>query len=104
MKPTTKSANGTSFHGTTITTSVKKLRKVLGEPNYSANLGNDKVNFEWQAETESGDVFTVYDWKEYRSIEENERVEFHIGGHTNNATVKALDEIGEILQALAEIE
>ena len=101
MRTTTKSANGTSFHGTTITTSVKKLRKVLGEPNYSANLGNDKVNFEWQAETESGDVFTVYDWKEYRSIEEDERVEFHIGGHTNNATVKALD---EILQALAEIE
>lgn len=101
MKPTTKSANGTSFHGTTITTSVKKLRKVLGEPNYSANLGNDKVNFEWQAETDSGDVFTVYDWKEYRSIEENERVEFHIGGHTNNATVEALD---EILKALAEIE
>ena len=101
MRTTTKSANGTSFHGTTITTSVKKLRKVLGEPKYSANLGDDKVNFEWQAETESGDVFTVYDWKEYRKIRENQRVEFHIGGHTNNATVKALD---EILQALAEIE
>lgn len=101
MKPTTKSANGTSFHGTKITTSVQKLRKVLGEPKYSANSGEDKVNFEWQAETESGDVFTVYDWKEYRSIEEDERVEFHIGGHTNNATVEALD---EILKALAEIE
>lgn len=101
MKPTTKSANGTSFHGTTITTSVQKLRMVLGEPKYSANDGMDKVNFEWQAETESGDVFTVYDWKEYKRIDENERVEFHIGGHTNNATVKALD---EILQALAEIE
>jgi hypothetical protein len=101
MKPTTKSANGTSFHGTTITTSVQKLRKILGEPNYSANSGADKVNFEWQAETESGDVFTVYDWKQYKRIGENERVEFHIGGHTNNATVKALD---EILKALSEIE
>ena len=101
MRTTTKSANGTSFHGTTITTTVEKLRKVLGEPKYSPNDGEDKVNFEWQAETESGDVFTVYDWKEYRSIEEDERIEFHIGGHTNNATVKALD---EILQALAEIE
>ena len=101
MRPTTKSANGTSFHGTTITTSVQKLRKVLGEPNYSPNDGMDKVNFEWQAEPEFGDVFTVYDWKEYRKIREDERIEFHIGGHTNNATVEALD---EILKALAEIE
>ena len=66
MKKTFKEIGGTSFHDTVLNCSVTTLRKVLGEPEYDGNTGDDKINFEWEMETNDGDVFTVYDWKEYK--------------------------------------
>jgi hypothetical protein len=97
MKPTTQSSNGTSFHDTVINCSVATLRKVLGEPGYSANDGQDKVNFDWDMETDKGDIFTVYDWKEYRTLNENEMIEWHIGGHSRSVTEQAKREIREAI-------
>lgn len=97
MKKTFKEIGGTSFHGTTINCSVSTLRKVLGEPEYSGNDGEDKINFEWEMETNDGDVFTVYDWKEYRSINEDEIIEWHIGGFTKSVTEEAKYEIREAI-------
>ena len=51
MKTTKKEVGGTSFHGTVMNCSVSTLRKVLGEPVYDGNTGDDKVNFEWNMET-----------------------------------------------------
>ena len=93
MKKTTKDAVGTSFHGTVINSSIAELKRVLGEPETEQNDGSDKVNVEWIMETEAGDVFTVYDWKEYRPIDENESIEFHIGGDSASVTVQAQREI-----------
>lgn len=93
MKPTTQSANGTSFHDTVINCSVATLRKVLGEPVNECNDGQDKVNFDWEMETNTGDVFTVYDWKEYRILNENEIIEWHIGGNSRSITEQAKHEI-----------
>lgn len=97
MKTTTKEVEGTSFHDTVINCSVSTLRKVLGEPAYDNNDGEDKTNFEWFMETNDGDVFTVYDWKEYRSINENEIIEWHIGGHKSEVTEQAKREIREAI-------
>ena len=97
MKATNKDANGTSFHDTVINCSVSTLRKVLGEPAYDGNDGEDKVNFEWIMETDKGEVFTVYDWKEYRSLNENEMIEWHIGGHDKSTTEQAKREIREAI-------
>ena len=97
MKQTSKDANGTSFHETTINCSTSTLRKVLGEPECESNDGEDKVNFEWTMETDSGDVFTVYDWKEYRSLNESEMIEWHIGGHNKSTTEQAKREIREAI-------
>ena len=97
MKPTTKSPSGTSFHDTTIGTTVHTLRKLLGEPICEDNTGEDKVNFEWQCQTYSGDVFTVYDWKEYKVLDEHEIIEFHIGGHSKAVTEQAKNEMYEAL-------
>jgi len=97
MKTTTKEVDGTSFHDTVITCSVDTLRKVLGEPAVESNDGEDKVNFEWFMETESGDVFTVYDWKEYRSLNEDEPIEWHIGGFTQVVTEQAKHEIRDAI-------
>jgi hypothetical protein len=48
-------------------------------------------------ETEDGEVFTVYDWKEYRQLDENEDIEWHIGGRSGLTTGKALSEITKAL-------
>ena len=101
MKATTKPAFGTSFHGTTIIASVTDLRQILGLEQYEANDGNHKTNFEWIVETDNDDVFTVYDWKEYRVLDENEIIKWHIGGNNENVTAQAFDEMVEALDKLS---
>lgn len=99
MKHTFKSAIGTSFHETTFSATVEDLREILGIPRHQNNSGEDKVNFEWVLETEDGEVFTVYDWKEYHEIdEEMEDIDWHIGGETKAITEKALEEIESALR------
>jgi hypothetical protein len=99
MKQTDKSADGTSFHNHTFTATVDDLRNVLGQPQFESNDGEDKNNFDWIMETEDGEVFTVYDWKEYRRLEEDEVIEWHIGGRSGLITEKALLEIRKALMA-----
>jgi PKD repeat protein len=98
VKLTEQSANGTSFHGTTIRTTVNKLVEFLGEPTVQDNTGEDKVNFEWDCETKDGEVFTIYDWKEYRSIHGEELVDFHIGGYNKIVTEQAKRELLDIIK------
>ena len=88
----------TSFHFTTITTTVNKLTEALGEAQCIDNTGDDKVNFDWNCETEDGEVFTIYDWKEYRRIGLSDRIEFHIGGKDKSITEKAKRELLEIIK------
>lgn len=97
MKKTNKTANMTSFHGTTITTTVNKLIKALGEPDYDDNSGDDKVNFEWVCENNNGEVVTIYDWKKYRRLDGNEKVVFNLGGHNLMSTLNGKDELLELL-------
>ena len=99
MKQTDKSADGTSFHNHTFTATVDDLMNVLGQPKFESNDGQDKTNFDWIMETEDGEPFTVYDWKEYRRLEEDEVIEWHIGGRSGADTEKALLEIREALMA-----
>jgi hypothetical protein len=100
MRYTTKSAAGTSFHGDTFTATVSDLRKILGAPKFENNDGKDKTNFDWTMETEDGKIFTVYDWKYYRPLDENELVEWHIGGNGGITTSAALNEIAGALNEL----
>jgi hypothetical protein len=97
MRQTQQSADGTSFHGSTVRATVQDLKTILGQPEFSDNDGRDKVNFEWTMETEAGDVFTVYSWKEYRPLAEDETIVWHIGGHSKRVTVEAKAEIERIL-------
>lgn len=88
IKKTNKSLDGTSFHGNTITATVADLMNVLGAPDCTGDL-NDKVQNEWELELQDGTVFSVYDWKEYRSYTDTEEIEWHIGGMSENATYRA---------------
>jgi hypothetical protein len=104
MKHTIQSAVGTSFHDTVINTTVNKLRKHLGKPGVDDNDGEDKINYCWTMETRSGDVFTVYDWKEYRPLLDDEEIEWHIGGKNRAVTELALLEIEAAFESNPEIE
>lgn len=103
MKPTKKLALATSFHNAVVNASVEQLKQALGEPQFSDNYGNDKVNFEWIMETNEGEVFTIYDWKEYRVLEEDEIIEWHIGSHTIETSNIALTEILNVLCGFEKI-
>ena len=96
MKKTGLSANGTSYHGVNITTTVRTLIEIIGEPSTEQNDGEDKVNFDWNCITNNGDVVTIYDWKEYRPISKDEVIEFHIGGNSISHTLDAQNELLEM--------
>ena len=87
-KKTYKSTDGTSFHGITIRATVEQLTKAFGDPTMDSNWGDDKVNFEWEMETEDGEVFTIYDWKYYRPLKLDEYVIWHIGAKVNQFVIQ----------------
>ena len=93
IKKTEQSANGTSFHSITIKTTLGKLRAAFGDPQGDYNDGSDKSNIDYVLETSNGDVFTVYDWKNYRPIGEDEVLDFHIGAYTNHIAFQAKQEM-----------
>jgi hypothetical protein len=98
LKSTSRSSSGTSFHHSTVRASVNELIKIIGEPTYESNDGEDKVNIEWELEDDNEDVVTIYDWKEYRKIGYDEKIEWHIGGMSKNITDNAKGEIEYMLR------
>ena len=97
MKQTTKSLNGTSFHGDIISTTADKLIATFGPPQYECNDGSDKTNMEWNMEDEFGDVFALYDWKYYRPLRMDEVVPWHIGCHSKEISKRIVGRLKEIL-------
>jgi len=91
-KKTYQDTDGTSFHGVTIRATVDQLTKAFGE-SYDNNSGDDKVNFEWDMETDEGEVFTIYDWKNYRKLKLDEYVVWHIGAKDKSTSNTAEDEL-----------
>jgi hypothetical protein len=79
---------------------VNELIKVIGEPTYVVNDGEDKVNIEWELEDDNGNVITIYDWKEYRKIGYDEKINWHIGGKNKDITDNAKEEIEYVLRFL----
>lgn len=100
MKKTNKECTGTSFHGTVIKATVNDLIEVCGEADFADNDGEDKVNFEWEMENNNGNVFTIYDWKEYRPIAKDGLIEWHIGGRDLADTEQGKDELQQALNNL----
>jgi hypothetical protein len=96
-KLTNSNTNGTSFHQVTFKATVNQLILTLGEPHWVYNTGEEKVNFEWNMETEEGDVFTAYDWKEYKVLDLDEVIEWHIGAHSKSVSNVAKEELEKVL-------
>jgi len=101
MKATNKNSNGTSFHSVAIKTTPSNLINLAKKFNAEfcdQNDGTDKVNYDFEFETDDGDVFTIYDWKEYQPLKlENEYV-FHIGGFNVESCLTAKSELKKELK------
>jgi hypothetical protein len=92
-KLTAQSTNNTSFHGVTFKATVNQLIQAFGQPSMEDNTGEDKTNFEWDMETEAGDVFCIYDWKEYCELDLDRAYNFHIGSIEKSTSITAKQEI-----------
>ena len=97
MKRTKKLLSGTSFHGSTVLASRNELISILSWPHHMDPDPNEKVQYEWFLETSDGDVFTIYDWKEYRDVDEDDLIKWHIGGFDGNATEQGRHEVSMAL-------
>lgn len=104
MKSTIQSHDRTSYHGIRIKATVDTLRQICGAPRCSDNDGQDKVNFEWVMETEAGLVFTIYDYKEYRRLSEDEIISWHIGSKSVITDEQAKAELEEAIAYKAMTE
>ena len=93
-----ESSVGTSFHGHTVKATIGELKAIFGEPDFQGDdFGDNKLTHEWVFETAEGNVFTLYDWKEYRKIPEYEVIEWHIGAKTGYIGMMARDEVQSAL-------
>lgn len=72
-----ESISNTCFSQITFEASTDRIIEVFGEPSYRGSAF--KTTREWWIETENGDVFTIYDWKEYRDFDDDETIEWHVG-------------------------
>ena len=95
-KLSSKSSAGTSYHMMNIVTTINKLSDAIGKPQIEDNDGSDKVNVEWICELSDGTVFTIYDWKEYRPLEYDEEIEFHIGAKNRELSKRAADALDKL--------
>ena len=92
-KKTYQSTDGTSFYGVVIRATVDQLISAFGDPSMEYNTGEDKVNFEWEMETDEGEVFTIYDWKYYRPLSSDEIVTWNIGSKSKSVSWDAEKEL-----------
>jgi hypothetical protein len=93
-----ESSVGTSFHGHVVQATIGELKAIFGEPDFQGDdFADNKLTHEWIFETAEGNVFTLYDWKEYRKIPEYEVIEWHIGAKSGYAGMLARDEVQSAL-------
>ena len=89
----TKQMVGSSFHDETILATTSELIEILGEPEYGRGDVDDKVQYDWEMETDDGVYFTIYDWKEYHKFGEDAVIRWHIGGMDRVSTKKGRAEL-----------
>lgn len=94
MKKTSQSISGTSYYDDNVIASLNQIKSVLGEPDDIDH--NNKYTYRWNMETENGDVFTLYDYKD-NVHSGDQKIEWHIGAFDGETSSYALDEVNEAM-------
>ena len=81
--------SGTSFYFGMVKASANELVNVLGMYEFG---DGEKVEREWMIKSESGIIFTVYDWKEGYTSEKTV-LHYHIGTFTKEDTEAVVNEL-----------
>lgn len=98
MKQTTKSTSGVHFLDVTVFASREELITICGKP--LSNSGDGKCRYHWNMETEDGEVFTIYDWKDTVIRDLDEPIKWNIGSFNYLTADNAQFEINEALKQL----
>lgn len=98
MKPTTKNTSGTHFLNVTVFASRREIFTICGQPSMAD--GDEKVRYCWDMETEDGEVFTIYDWRDIIIRKSDEPINWHIGSFNYLAADNARFELTEALNQL----
>lgn len=78
-------ATGTCLQGS-LRSSYHTLVRLFGEP----NMGHDgKTRAEWILRFDDGTIATIYDWKEYKPVEDV--TVWNVGGHSHRALQLVLE-------------
>lgn len=92
-----------SYHGFGIKSSRKKLSELFGIPR-NVSTRDDKVRFEWtfscMNEFQEEYEITIYDWKMYRDVPEDEEIEWNIGSRGYRQS----KEFAEFIQGKYDLE
>lgn len=78
---------------------TNRVREVFGEPAYyDPQMYGGKTTREWHMkisfpQADKEDIyFTIYDWKEYRPYDDDEEVEWHVGGRWKSNDKEVISE------------
>jgi len=93
-----------TFHGTDFVASKQDIEKACGKTMFSDDDINEVTQHEWEMQTEDGTPFTIYDWKEYREISDNEKITWHIGSFNRFGSAKAYKELQRSFHLHPKIE
>ena len=96
-KISNKSNSGTDFADKTFKSAISKLTQTFGEPQYNTNSNFAwDMFFCWTCETEAGDIFTIYDWKEENKPEKFDVISFRIGAKNKRIGKIAIYELKKL--------
>jgi len=100
-------STGTSYHGHNIKTTIDRLCELSEDrlefrvEQLSLEDEDDKVqaefSFTWEDEDGEETSVFIYSWKEYRELDPNEIIHFHIGSRYNFESSEAARRIENIL-------
>ena len=99
-----------SFHGAELLASYNELKGVLGKPSWTDSC-EEKTTCEWSmeyVETEGETIkispFTVYDYREHRVWDNDEKLHWHIGGTNAENTLIVRDYIKKLIDEKKNVE
>lgn len=100
IKKTTRELGSTSFYDVKVRATLTELIQALGEPTHNTPSGDNKVQKSWNCETADDIFFTIYDWKKYRQLEQDEIIDWHIGGYDFLSTLIAASDLEDLLNSM----
>ena len=96
--------NGTSFHNHDFLAAIEDIEKVCGKVMYTDSDIEEETQNEWEMQSEDGTPFTIYDWKEYREYNKQEKINWHIGAENRFGSKKGYDELKRAFHLHPKIE